>query len=268
MEYGSVKDIAVGLGIKYVQGFGYFGTSRYAGTIENKIYRSNPVSPDSMALLASFDFLQQQANIPFDSVGDNIMKPAGHGMGWDIGVTAQVYEGIRAGFSITDIGSVTWDKNTKAIIGNGSVRLNSLDKGAQDSLKNAFKGSTVDTTSFTTSLPTALHLGASWQAEKFFPKIPGTLTVAADLHVGFNDEPGNTKKAQVGIGVEWAPWAFLPLRTGFLFGGRESIAWSLGMGFHIGNVMDIDFATGSIAILTSPNSFRNGSFAFGIRWRV
>ena len=268
-EFGIVKNISVGMGLKYIQGFGYFGTRKYKGMIETTVTSDAPNQIQDMSIHTNLDYVQLRSAIPFDSVSENIMKPAGKGMGFDFGASAQLLEGIRVAASVTDIGKVTWDKNTKAIIGNSDLVLHQFgDTKNTDSLENAFKGKTVDTTSFTTNLPTALHLGGSVEVDKFFSKIPGHLTVAADLHVGFNNEPGNTKKAQIGLGIEWAPIALIPIRTGFLFGGREKFGWSAGFGFHILNVVDIDLATASIAILTSPNTFRTGSFTFGMRWRI
>jgi hypothetical protein len=267
-EFGIVKNISVGMGVKYMQGFGYFGTRRYNGVIETSVTSDAPNQIQAMSLHTSLDFVQFRSSIPFDSVGENIMKPAGTGMGFDLGVSAQLLEGIRVAASVTDIGSMTWDKNTKAIVANSDMTLYSYNKQMGDSLANSFKGKTIDTTSFKTNLPTALHLGGAVEVDKFVSKIPGRLTVAADLHVGFNDEPGNSKKAQIGLGLEWVPIGFLPLRTGLLFGGREKFGWSAGLGFHIGNFLDIDLATASIALLTNPDSFRTGSFTFGMRWRI
>jgi hypothetical protein len=267
-EFGIVKNISVGIGLKYFQGFGYFGTRKYNGVIETSVYQNAPNQIDSMKLHTRLDFVQFRSSIPSDAVGENIMKPVGTGLGFDLGASAQLLEGIRVAASVTDIGSITWNKNTKAIIANSDITLYGYDTQKGDSLAKTFKGKTVDTTSFKTNLPTALHLGGAVEVDKFFSKIPGRLTMAADLHVGFNNEPGNTKKAQIGLGIEWAPIGFLPIRTGLLFGGREKFGWSAGLGFHILNVVDIDLATASIAILTSPNTFRTGSFSFGMRWRI
>ena len=267
-EFGIVKNISVGMGVKYIQGFGYFGTRKYNGVIETSVNQNAPNQIDSIKIHTSLDFVHFRSAIPSDDIAANIMKPVGTGMGFDLGVSAELLNGIRVAASVTDIGSVTWNKNTEALVANSDITLYGLNTQQGDSLANTFKGKTVDTTSFKTNLPTAFHLGGAVDVEKFFSKIPGRLTVAADLHVGFNDEPGNTKKAQLGLGIEWTPIGFLPIRTGFLFGGREKFGWSAGLGFHILNTVDIDFATASIALVTNPNTFRTGSFTFGIRWRL
>jgi hypothetical protein len=195
------------------------------------------------------------------------MKPAGTGLGFDFGLSAEMFQAFRVGVSITDIGKVTWNQNTKAIVGNGSFSITDISQ--QDSVASVFKGETRDTTSFTSSLPTALHIGASLQLDKaaFIGYFPGQLLLAADLHFGFNEEPGNTKTPRFALGAEYRPVNAFPIRTGISIGGREGFQWSLGLGINT-PVWDLDFATESIALLTNPNSFRNGSFTLGMRFRI
>jgi hypothetical protein len=194
--------------------------------------------------------------------------PAGSGIGIDLGVSAFVMNAVRVGISVTDIGSITWDKSVKAVYGDSHIAVHGFDKEDQDTLSKVFKGRTVDTTSFSFDLPTAFHLGTEVKIDELVPDLPFRWVVAADMHIGFNNAPGNTKIAQWAFGTELDPLAgWLPLRTGILLGGRDRFAWSAGFGIHIANTFDIDMATQSIAILTNPDSFRTGSFTFGMRFR-
>ncbi len=273
MDITWAKNIAVGVGIKYVQGFAYFGTDHYTGNIQvvptytptpaGNVLTSEPIS-------GNVNFLQYQSQVNFDSASNAsefLGKPAGRGLGFDIGVSAEVAQALRVGVSITDIGKITWNENTKVISGNGGFSISDINQ--QDSLKNAFKGDKHDTTSFKTSLPTALHIGGALQVDKasFVTHFPGQLLVAADLNVGFNDEPGNTKTARFSLGTEYRPINAIPIRTGISVGGRERFGWSFGLGVNT-PVWDLDFGTQSIALLTNPNSFHNASFTFGMRFRI
>jgi hypothetical protein len=260
------KNISVGIGIKYIQGFGYFGTDHYLGKIQTVVTRDGTVLA-GIPLSGNFDFLQYQSHIPDTNYVDNIMNPAGTGLGFDFGVSAELFQAFRVGMSITDIGKVTWDQNTKAIVGTGHFEVSDISQ--QDSVKNAFKGDTHDTTAFTSSLPMALHIGASLQLDKaaFITNFPGQLVLAADLHFGFNEEPGNTKTPRFALGAEYRPINAIPIRTGISIGGRERFQWSLGLGINT-PVWDLDFATESIALLTNPSSFRSGSFTLGMRFRI
>jgi hypothetical protein len=261
-----VRNITAGIGIKYIQGFGYFGTDHYLGKIQTVVTQDG-TALGSEPISGNFDFLQYQSHIPDTNIVNNIMKPAGTGLGFDFGLSAELFQAFRVGVSITDIGKVTWDQNTKAIVGTGHFEVSDISQ--QDSVKNAFKGETHDTTSFTSSLPTALHIGASLQLDKaaFITTFPGQLLLAADLHFGFNEEPGNTKTPRFALGAEYRPVNAIPIRTGISIGGRERFQWSLGLGINT-PVWDLDFATESIALLTNPNSFRSGSFTLGMRFRI
>jgi len=152
-------------------------------------------------------------------------------------------------------------------VGNGKFSISDINQ--QDSLKNAFKGQTRDTTSFKTNLPGALHIGGAFQIDKaaFISYFPGQLLVAADLNVGFNNEPGNSTIPRFSLGTEYRPVGAFPIRTGISFGGREGFYWSVGIGINT-PIWDLDIGTESISLLTNPNSFRDASFTLGMRFRI
>jgi hypothetical protein len=268
LEFPNVNEISVGVGVKYLQGLAFIGTDRYNASIETvgDTY-IDPNSGESIfvpkSIKGNFEFLQYVALDTTDFL------PVGRGMGYDIGLSALLFNSIRIGASVTDIGSITWDKYTKAIVGKSNFELKGAgDKEGQDSLAKAFKGETKDTTAFTYNLPTAIHLGVEARIDDIVEAIPFRWTVAADVHLGLNEVAGNTKIPQFALGMELDPLAgWLPLRTGILLGGRDRFAWSAGFGLHLANTFDLDFATQSIAILTNPNGFRTGSLTMGMRFR-
>ena len=263
------KDIAVGIGLKYVQGFAYFGTDHYSGSIQIvPTYTQNVLTSEPIS--GNVNFLQYQSGVNFDSASNAsefLGKPAGRGIGFDFGVSGEVFQALRVGVSLTDVGKMTWTQNTKAIQGSGAFTISDITQ--QDSLKNAFKGDKHDTTSFKTNLPTALHIGGALQVDKapFVSHFPGQLLVAADLNVGFNNEPGNTKTPRFSIGTEYRPVNMFPIRTGISIGGRERFNWAFGFGINT-PVWDLDLGTQSIALLTNPNSFHNASVTIGMRFRI
>lgn len=266
IEVPMVSNIAVGVGIKYLQGLGFIATERYKGSIA-PVTSSNPGNVETNdSTIATFDFLQWVASVD----PDDPSTPAGTGLGLDFGFSMRILDDIQFAASITDIGKIKWDQNTKAIIGNASLVIGAAgDPENQEKLKDAFKGRTVDTTGFEFDLPTAIHVGVAVQLDDMFDVIPFRALVAVDGHFGLNEIGGNTKLPQFAIGTEMdflAGW--LPLRTGIMIGGRERFAWSAGFGIHFANSFDLDFATQSIAILTNPETFRTGSFTMGMRVRI
>ena len=271
VQVPSINEISVGLGVKYFIGLGYTGTERYNSVIETKDVEMYTDEKGSTYYLprnihANIDFLQYFAA----DTGSSNPSPVGSGLGFDIGVSALVANSIRVGISVTDIGTMKWDKYTKAIYGRGDITLNGIDPkyGLDDSLTNIFKGKTVDTTAFEYSLPTALHIGGAMQVDEMITSLPFRWAVAVDMHFGFNNVPGNTTRPQFSVGTELDPLTgWLPLRTGIIIGGRQRFGWSGGFGLHLANTFDLDFATQSVALLAYPESFRTLSFVVGMRLR-
>ncbi len=263
LEFPMVSDIAVGFGVKYLQGLAFIATEYYNGSISPMTSTTNGVETNDTTV-AKFDFLQWVAAVDPDDP-----KPSGTGLGYDVGLSMRIMDNIQFAVSVTDIGKIKWDQNTKAIIGNANLKLGAVgDKENQDKLKEAFKGKTVDTTGFEFDLPTAVHVGVALQMDDIFDVIPFRWLVAMDGHYGLNEIGGNTKLPQYSIGTEFDPVAgWLPIRTGVIIGGRERFAWSAGFGIHLANTFDLDFATQSIAIVTNPDTFRQGSFTMGMRLR-
>lgn len=265
-ELPMVSDISVGVGIKYFQGLAFIATDHYNGVIKTIGNRNNQYGEYvADTTLVDLNFLEWIAKIDPSNP-----QPVGTGLGYDIGIAMNILDNIQFGASITDIGSIKWDKNTRAVIGQTHLALAApaSNKEETEQFKDAFKGQTVDTTGFTFDLPTAVHVGVAVQLDDIFEWMPFRWLVAADGHFGLNEIGGNTKIPQFAFGTEFDPLAgWLPLRTGIIIGGRERFAWSAGLGVHILNTFDIDFATQSLAIITNPESFRTGSFTMGIRLR-
>ena len=280
-KIGKFKDIAVGLSYKKMYGTHYRGTDHYNGNLRNIVYKNKDSVNwiDSMKITGSVDFAEFSSSIPSKDILSVLLlnsQPAGKGTGFDFGITAKLNKHWNVAFSVVDLGSILWEKNTKYSEGKGSFSISDIGTAKnQDSLRNNFKGKSIDTTSFRRPLPTAIHFGTSIQLDespyvnknKFF----GKLLLEADMHIGLNNEPGNSKLPRFSVGGEyiipskWVDW--LRVRSGMMFGGRELFSWAFGIGFAT-QVFDFDIGTESIALITNPNSFRNGSVTMGLKVRM
>ncbi len=198
-----LKELYAGLAIKFIRGYYYLSTAKnnsyfkldndnvIRGSWDYEIYHA--LSPsfatnygkDSIVSVKDFSFS------PFP-------EPAGTGTGFDLGVTAILNNQMKVALAITNIGSITWDKNQAIIKGSGDFEFEGYSTKEQiDSLKDKFKQVTSDlNTSFTTSLPTTLRLGVSYQLDQapFISKFPGKMLVSFDYNQGFNNEIGNSTK--------------------------------------------------------------------------
>ncbi len=271
-ESETFPKLALGVGVKYIQGFAYFGTQYFAGNIIHTVNNPQDTITDinnvSSSVQGNLRVLQFRSGISLDGIRGPFPTPAGKGIGIDIGITAKVEDAFYVAASLVDIGRIKWEKNPKVFKVEGDFYFDGNLFEQVDSLQNFFKGEERDTTTFFSFLPTALHLGGMWSVHKSTEDFSGELTLAMDVHIGFNDEPGNSRVPRISFGAEYIPIGFFALRTGFLFGGRERFNWSIGTGLRFGNTFDIDIATENIGILLNPNSFHSASISLGMRWRI
>lgn len=256
--------ISAGVTLKYIQGFSYAGTDRVNSSFStgsnNQVegsadYRGYSAFSSNFGVKYDFDPVKKESNFtPFP-------EPAGTGLGFDLGLAASFGESWKLSLALTDLGSITWDKNAAQFTANGSIYIDDLSNEAQrDSLKDKFVGKSKKIDSFETGLPSALRFGvAKYFSSDFF--------VTADYNLGFNDLPGNSTKGRFSIGAEWKPMDWIPyLRTGFTFGGLYGFGWAAGIGFDI-KVLEINIATSDFNSLVSPNKAKYLSVAIDTRWK-
>jgi hypothetical protein len=260
-----LNDFSVGIGVKLIQGYAAIITDRYNATF------GNTLNPDgSYTLHAAFDTRILRASSP-NANGDSVKfspfpTPAGSGLGLDIGANGELMKGIRVAASITDIGSVSWNKSTYETDVHSSITTsNPSAPGLSDSIENLTKGTNSPNSGFTTSLPTSLQLGASFQVDNLI-YVPGQMLVSLEYQQGFNNVPGNTTLARVAAGTEWRLIPIMPWRTGISIGGVDRFEWSAGFGIDVGALV-INVGTENIDILFSPNGFREASVGLGMIFR-
>jgi hypothetical protein len=261
-----LDDFSAGIGIKYFQGMAAIITDKYNATF------GNTLNPDgSYTLHAAFDTRILRASSP-NANGDSVKfspfpTPAGTGLGIDLGINGELMKGIRVAASITDIGSINWNKGTYETDAHTTiVTSNPSAPGLTDSIENATKGKDTTNSGFTTSLPTSLQLGGSIQLDNLI-YIPGQMLISVEYQQGFNNMPGNTTLARFAAGAEWRLIPIMPWRTGISIGGVDRFEWSAGFGIDVG-ALAINVGTENIDILFSPNGFRQASLGFGIIYRI
>lgn len=194
----------------------------------------------------------------------------GSGFGLDAGVTAELdvslpalgflgkRQVLRVSMSMTDLGSVTYDKTPTIITATGDITFDG-DVGNEspgdyfdnfaDSLQNSvYGGFTAEESSGTKySLPGMYNFGAALSL--------GKLTTTLDYGFGFNDIGTNTKNSVVTLGAEYRLLNFIPIRVGTRRGGYTSASYSAGFG------VDLRFFEFTFAAATVANSGENGSSA-------
>jgi hypothetical protein len=260
--------IAAGISVKLVNGFSYIGMDHINSTLSTgsadqingkaDMVEFAAFSP-SFGSVYDFDSSHTKASMgPFP-------KAAGTGLGFDLGLATSMNKVWRFALSITDIGSIKWDKNTAQYSGSGNFSIIDItDKTQLDSLKNKMVGKGEYISSFSTSLPTALRAGVSYNLVNM---VPGSMLVAFDYDQGFNDSPGNSITPRFSVGAEWLPFGWLNIRTGLTVGGLDGYGWALGLGLDAG-LVEFNFATSNMNQVVGGNSAKMYTVAFGSRWKI
>ena len=183
------------------------------------------------------------------------------GFGLDLGAAAQFGEHWTVSLAIGNVlGNVSWsgEEGERYV---GYVRGESLtaftiaeDEEGEDAIADS--SWTEALSAFSTQLPRVLRVGAALEI--------GTFLLAADFCQGFKDGPYTTIKPQISVGTEWRGLSWLPLRMGFVVGGRIGFGTSFGLGFRPGGfVLDIGVINGGFVVPQSSKGVIVG-FDFGI----
>lgn len=238
--------LSVGISPSAIFGLGYSG---------GEVRSTATVSGDS--LVHRFDYTAQAAGAPSTGLfekfnafggnpisGDELMGASsgvsGVGGGVDLGATYTIQPGLHASLSITDLGWVRWMKDAQTVTPENNVfRFDGVDgedfngdigdhiEAELDSLsKNAYQNVERDRSSFTTGLPTTLHLGSTWDQ--------GLVVVNGGLAIGLNNDAGATPDpvaVHVGSTLNAGP---VPLRFGVRGLGQQALTFSGGTGLDVG----------------------------------
>lgn len=208
------------------------------------------------------------------------LSPSGFGLGFDIGVNTKFKElfgikNINAGFSLLDIGSVKWKKNTYEYTYDGNFVITDItDKGQLDSLEDVIESTKTRTGEFSTGLPTALRLGVQY---KLFTgeQIPDTdstgnlefANFALEFIQGFTNDLGGTTQPMIAFGTEVNLTDIFSPRFGIALGGSQKLTLSAGLGIDLG-AMNIDIGTHSFEGLFNPRNSSRLSGGLNIKFRV
>lgn len=214
-------------------------------------------------------------NVEQENYSPQFLGGAGAGVGMDLGVTVHPAPALYLSASVTDIGSVRWNEDAEtARPANNTFRFDGLNLDL-DELNDRYDGDIVEYAEsildslaretyeevitevggFTSTLPTALHLGG-----RFSPL--SKLSFTGGTSVPLNDAAGNiSKKPSLYAGTEYILGGAIgiPLRAGVHLGGSGALALAAGFGIRT-PVYDFD-----LGLVATPYTNSIGS---GARYSV
>jgi hypothetical protein len=208
-----------GFGIKYIQGLGIMEISSENG----ELTAFSALSPGF-----EVDYGTSASGNPSNIEGAKLSS-VGDGIGMDFGVSAIIGEKLKLGFSIVDIGTMTWDGNVYEVQDTILIDLdqNGMDNFALVDQATNFVGqdgllSWEGVAEKEVKLPTLMRLGASYRFGDAFE-------AGVDLVIPGNEVPGNLEQAVFAFGGDLKPAPWLRISAGFVTGGNYGFNLPVGI---------------------------------------
>jgi hypothetical protein len=274
-----------------------FGTDYAEGTVESELeiqdgalthrydYTGRAAGELSREVINQFNFIERNplsGDGIFEAIetGNAFSSVNGTGVGIDLGATYAVNEAVQVAASFTDIGTISWGSDTEVVRSADSEltfsgfevdRSRVVDEydgsfgdyieGVADSLfRNNYGKTERSEDSFSTPLPAAMHLGATWE-----PAPVAALTVNGGASIALNNAPANLSGAPVLHGgaeyvVGGSGWA-VPFRGGMRVAGGGAFTLALGTGVYSPHV---DFNFGLSLTPTSTFLGSGGRYSMAV----
>lgn len=232
-----------------------FGTNYADGTLDSDVAVTDSVFTHSFDYTARaagslsrdlYDTFDAFSGSPFeDASGGFGSGVEGVGVGVDIGATYVVRSDLFVSVSLTDLGTIQWSGDAQTVTPEtnefqfdgveldfdrleeeydddvGEYFKDQVDSLAQDAYEDVQR----DRSSFSTGLPTALHLGGTWALDQ--------LTLTGGTTVGLNADAGavsTTPAVHLGGEYQLGP---IPLRAGVRLGGPQAVTLAGGIGVNV-----------------------------------
>ncbi|HET6401569.1 MAG TPA: DUF5723 family protein [Candidatus Kapabacteria bacterium] len=199
---------------------------------------------------------------------------AGTGFGADLGLTWGTYDSTgnspwQVALSVTDIGSIRWDQNA-SVRQVDTIIAASNSQGNKDTLNAQLKalGGTLDTTigSFTTALPTTLHLAGALDLSAIGLSLGSSkLEAAAEFALGLTNTVGSPNHGRFGLAVLFEQPGNFAFHTALGFTTQDGITdLTAALGFGIANRILVDAGTSGLTALFSRTGHTDAVFGLKV----
>jgi len=204
--------------------FGYILGLAYAEVVEAK---SKVAVYDSAGTLDANAVLRTAGYNSKDEEFLNPLNEGAHGTGhrMSIGFYSPITKEVSVGLAFNNLfGKIKWNKNCEehivSIYTDTLTIQNIEDVETENDTSYAIDG-------FTQKIPFELHLGGSYKFNDFL--------FLLDYIQGFKESAFTSSKPKISLGAEYFAIGWLPIRTGFGFGGGRPAHFSLGSGLEFNN---------------------------------
>jgi|GEM_PF-1567114 len=266
-EKGMIRYLNVGAQAKYLMGNVYLNYSmdntRVFTTNENAI----DLDVNARLLVSEPSGLNLRRETSEEEFSFNPMSDIGSGFGLSFGLVAEMDFGLVLGLSMTDIGSINFNKNVEEVLLTKTIKdFNDLSsKEKLDELESDFHDSTLSTSEISMSLPTTLRLGFMAPISKW-AGMESELNTYLDLDFGTNEIGTNSNVMKFSLGIDYNYGGYFPrVMTGISNDINGKFRWSGGIGYET-FMFDVYLSTYDIISTISPDS--HFSAALAMRWKI
>ncbi len=257
-----LRSLSAGVGIKLVQGYGYYSINKLSSLLTTN---SEGTISGNVSMLAR----RVNTDGVADPLQDLFQTPAGYGVGFDVGVLAGLMDNVTFGFSVTDIGSISWTKDIEELSMDSTITTTDPNVLTNvRSLANTTQGGRRNIGQFSSRMPGLMRFGLAAQVDGIVGQnFPGELLVALEYMQGLGASAPLREQPRISLGFEYKPTKWLPIRAGFSIGGSSNSHTSFGIGVNLRSV-DLDLATEDVSWLFSGKEFSTGSVGVAARIRI
>ena len=259
--------LGAGISLKWVHGFAAMKLNSDGDNLEAFV----STSPDY-----DIDYGDAKLSNPSatnDGTGSKAFpRRVGEGFGADIGFNVVLFNKLKIGTAINEIGSIKWTGNVYEL---NDTLLKEFNSDGFDSYNVPAEMNEVfdldgiikwkGQQSYKTKLPTTWRFGVSYEL------LEGKAHAGLDLVVPLNDAPGNFANPIYAIGGDISPFTWFQFQTGLSYGGNTSTSLNIPIGikFRVGErgTWEVGFASRDFITWFSQNTpHLSGSMGF-LRFR-
>ncbi|WP_375435669.1 DUF5723 family protein [uncultured Hymenobacter sp.] len=255
--------LAGGVGYRYIQGMGVVDIRSENGKLEAYTALSPQFDVDYGKIANNPSFNRRQDT-------DKLLQPVGRGNGFDVGLAAEVGKMLRAGVSVTDLGSMNWEGNLLTANDQKLRRLRTSGVNSYEfvtELADLFANGTDSLLQYKPAqkhraqLPTKLRAGIGL-------KVGTRLEVGIDVTQPLNHVAGNIPDTFYGLGIDVKPLKWIRLSTGISRGAGYKTGFPVGFAIAT-TAYEFGFSTRDLQGLLTDDDNPYGSIALGfLRLRI
>ena len=241
-----------GVGAKYLWGLGDMDFKSENGQISGRA-----------AFSTDYGFKYDQVKNYKPTTTNSYFNTVGHGFAFDMGTAIKIKNKFTVAASVTDVGSITWAKNTLIVIDTTMPHLDTSQVGLSSFDANSIAGflynsltSMVhysDAGAYTTVLPTRLRLGTGLKLGK-------KVLIGCDAVMPISENKGDLQNAFFALGGEVNLWGTAKFSTGI--SGNQNYGFSVPVGFTLGTLGITEFYVATNDIITFISKSKNPQLSF------